>query len=79
MQSVIVHIANEDAIVCEVEDLPDPKDVTILVHNLRRRDGLDVHYLDEDVTSVIFPLHRVNFIQVLPSAEISEVVGFVRE
>jgi hypothetical protein len=79
MQSVIVHIANEDAIVCEIENLPDPKDVTLLVHNLRRRDGMDVHYLDEEVTSVIFPLHRVNFIQVLPSAEISEVVGFVRE
>lgn len=79
MQSVIVHIANEDAIVCEVDNLPDPKDQTILVHNLRRRDGMDVHYLDEDVTSVIFPLHRVNFIQILPSAEISEVVGFVRE
>jgi hypothetical protein len=79
MQSVIVHIANEDAIVCEIENLPDPKDITILVHNLRRRDGLDVHYLDEDVTSVIFPLHRVNFIQILPSAEISEIVGFVRE
>ena len=79
MQSVIVHIANEDAIVCEIENLPDPKDVTLLVHNLRRRDGLDVHYLDEEVTSVIFPLHRVNFIQILPSAEISEVVGFVRE
>ena len=79
MQSVIVHIANEDAIVCEIENLPNPKDITILVHNLRRRDGMDVHYLDEDVTSVIFPLHRVNFIQVLPSAEISEVVGFVRE
>ncbi len=79
MQSVIVHIANEDAIVCEIEELPNPQDISILVHNLRRRDGMDVHYLDEDVTSVIFPLHRINFIQVLPSAEISEVVGFVRE
>jgi len=79
MQSIIVHIANEDAIVCEIENLPDPKDQTILVHNLRRRDGKDVHYLDEDVTSVIFPLRRVNFIQVLPSAEVNEVVGFVRE
>ncbi len=79
MQSIIVHIANEDAIVCEVETIPDPKDVTILVHNLRRRDGMDVHYLDEDVTSVIFPMHRVNFIQVLPSAEVSDIVGFVRE
>lgn len=79
MQSIIVHIANEDAIVCEVETIPDPKDITILVHNLRRRDGMDVHYLDEDVTSVIFPMHRVNFIQVLPSAEVSDIVGFVRE
>jgi hypothetical protein len=79
MQSVIVHIANEDAIVCEIENLPDPKDQTILVHNLRRRDGKDVHYLDEDVTSVIFPMHRINFIQLVPSAEVSDIVGFVRE
>jgi hypothetical protein len=79
MQSIVVHIANEDAIVCEIDNLPDPKDQSILVHNLRRRDGKDVHYLDEEVTSVIFPLQRINFIQILPSGEISEVVGFVRE
>jgi hypothetical protein len=79
MQSVIVHVASEDPIVCEVENLPDPKDHLIQIHNPRRRDGMDLHYLDEDVNSVIFPIHRINFIQVLPSAEISEVVGFVRE
>lgn len=79
MQSVIVHVANEDPIVCEIEALPDPQDYLILIHNPRRRDGMDLHYLDEDVNSVIFPIHRINFIQVLPSAEISEVVGFVRE
>ncbi|MCB8982831.1 MAG: hypothetical protein H6659_03315 [Ardenticatenaceae bacterium] len=79
MVSVIVHIANEDPIVCEVESLPDAKDSNIQIHNPRRRDGMDVHYLDEDVTSVIFPMHRINFIQILPSADVSEVVGFVRE
>jgi hypothetical protein len=79
MISVIVHIANEDPVVCEVESLPQPSDNLVHVHNPRRRDGTDIHYLDEDVSAVIFPIHRVNFIQVLPSAEISEVVGFVRE
>jgi hypothetical protein len=79
MISIIVHIANEDPVVCEVESLPQGSDSLVHVHNPRRRDGTDIHYLDEDVSAVIFPMHRVNFIQVLPSAEVSEVVGFVRE
>ena len=79
MISIIVHIANEDPIVCEVETLPQGQDTLIQIHNPRRRDGLDVHYLDEDVTSVIYPMHRINFIQVLPSTDVNEVVGFVRE
>ncbi len=79
MISVIVHIANEDPIVCELEALPNAEDSNVQIHNPRRRDGMDIHYLDEDVTSVIFPMHRINFIQILPSADVSEVVGFVRE
>ena len=76
---VIVHIANEDPIVCELESMPSLQDNLVLIHNPRRRDGMDVHYLDEDVNSVMFPVHRINFIQILPSADVSEVVGFVRE
>lgn len=79
MISIIVHVANEDPIVCEVENLPDPKDVLIQVHNPRRRDGMDIHYLDEDVNSVIYPTQRINFIQILPMADVGDVVGFVRE
>jgi hypothetical protein len=79
MQTIIVHVNNEDAVVCEVDELPDPSAQLIIVHNPRRRDGTDVHYLDEDVSTVIFPIHRINFIQVMAAAEIEEVVGFVRE
>lgn len=79
MISVIVHVANEDAVVCEVEDLPQPTDQVIIVHNPRKRDGKDLMYLDEEVTTVIYPWHRINFVQVLPSAEREEVIGFVRE
>lgn len=79
MYTIIVHVNNEDPVVCEVEELPQPNSQFVTIHNPRRRDGTDVHYLDEDVSSVIFPFHRINFIQVLPSAEVDDIVGFVRE
>jgi hypothetical protein len=79
MQTVIVHVRNEDPVLCEMESLPDEHAQVIIIHNPRRRDGKDLHYLEEDVTSVLFPLHRINFIQILPSADVEEVIGFVRE
>jgi hypothetical protein len=78
MVSVIVHINNEDAVVCEMEELPEPNSVFLIVHNPRLRDGSDLHYLDENVTSMLVPLHRVNFVQIMPSAESEDVIGFVR-
>lgn len=77
--TVIVHINNEDAVVGEVEELPSAADQLIIVQNPRKRDGKDLHYIDEDVNTLIFPFHRINFIQVLPSADVEEVIGFVRE
>lgn len=79
MVSIILHISNEDPIVCEVDELPQTSAQFIIVHNPRKRDGKDIHYLDEDVTSMIVPFHRINFIQLLPSGDVEEVFGFVRE
>lgn len=79
MISVVVHIANEDAIVCELDEIPGSADRYILLQNPRRRDGKDIHYLDEEVTSMLVPWHRVNFVQLLPSGESEKIIGFVRE
>ena len=78
MKTLIVHIANEDAVVCEVEDLPDPMAQSLTIHNPRKRDGMDLHYVDEDVTTLIIPWHRINFVQVLPAGDEEDVIGFVR-
>jgi hypothetical protein len=79
MLTFIVHIVNEDPVVCEVDEMPDPTDQFLVLHNPRRRDGKDVHYLDEDVTSMMVPWHRINFVQLMPSTDVEEVIGFVRE
>ena len=76
---IIVHITNEDPVQCEVETMPDPTDAFITAHNPRRRDGKDLHYLDDDVTTMLIPWHRINFVQVLPSGESEEVITFIRE
>ena len=79
MQSIVVHIANEESISCEVDELPNPTHQMVRVFNPRRRDGLDLHYVLEDVTSLIIPLHRITFIQIMPSAATEDIIGFVRE
>ena len=77
---IIIHLANEEPILCDVDQLPEADDQIVTVHNPRRRDGKDVHYIDDDVTTIIIPWHRINFIEILPTpGEMDEVITFVRE
>ena len=77
--TVILHIAGETAVAGEVEELPKSTDTSILVFNPRQRDGKDLHYLDQNVTKVIWPFTRINFIEILENAEEEKIIGFVRE
>jgi hypothetical protein len=78
MITIIVHIRNEEAFECEIDELPNTSNQFIQVHNPRRRDGKDLHYLHEEVTSMLVPWHRINFVQILPSGEVEEVASFIR-
>jgi len=78
-QLLLLHVMNEDPIVVETERIPDATDTCIVGMHPRRRDNKEVHYLLPDVTTVIFPMNRINFIEVLPSAEEEEVFKPFRE
>ena len=77
--SVILHISGEPSILGEVDELPKPSDNLIIVSNPRLRDGKDIHYLEQNVVKVIWPLARVTLIEVLQSEEEENLIGFVRE
>ena len=74
-----VHIANDDPVVLDVDELPGPADNFVIGMNPRRRDNKDVPYVLREVNQVIFPWWRINFIQVLPGAAEDVVPSFVRE
>jgi hypothetical protein len=78
-QTIVIHIMNEDPIVGEVEELPASQDTTITIHNPRRRDGKDLHYLQSDVVTVIWPIAQISFIELLPSGIEEDIIGHVRE
>ena len=77
--TLVLHISDEDPIVGEVDEMPTPGDQTITVMNPRRLDGKDLHYLQHGVVKVIWSMYRMNFIEILPSEEDEEIIGFVRE
>lgn len=79
MITVYIHINNEDPIMGEIEDVPSPTDQFILVKHPRKKDGKDVHYLEQNVTQVIWPMHRITFIELFQDKEEDEIISFVRE
>jgi len=78
MASIIAHLVNDDPILGEVEMLPKPTDFTITIRNPRRKDGKDLPYLEPNVSTIIIPIFRVSFVEVLESHE-EEIITFVRE
>lgn len=76
---VILHIHNQDPIVAEIEELPQPDDQIIKVFNPRYKDGRELHFLDHGVTTVIWPISQLTFIEVLPGDTEDSIIGFVRE
>jgi len=77
--TVLIHMANEDPIVAELEELPSPQAQSIIINNPRQRDGKDLHYVLPEVQTLILPWSRINFIEVMPTEEEEEIVGFIRD
>jgi hypothetical protein len=79
MPKVIIHINNEDPVIGDIDELPSEQANVILVKNPTKKDGKDLHYLEPNVTNVIWPMYRINFIEVLSTDTEDEIISFVRE
>jgi len=69
MPTVVVHVMGQDPFVAEIEHLPEPTDQAVTFVNPRLRDNKPLHYLEDQTISVIFPWHRISFIEVRPDED----------
>ncbi|MBK9122761.1 MAG: hypothetical protein IPM16_06520 [Chloroflexi bacterium] len=72
MMSILVHLANTEPIKLDVEALPNPNDTVLIGRNPRDHVDRELNWIDEGVRMVILPWWRINYVQVLPSAEEQE-------
>jgi hypothetical protein len=77
--TLILHLSGDVPVVGEVEELPKPTDTIIVLSNPRQRDGKDLHYLENNVVKVIWPIEKLTLVEVLESSEEEKIIGFVRE
>ncbi len=75
MHTLLIHIASEESVLAEVEELPKSTDQLIYCINPRRRDGKELHYVLSEVQTIILPLHRVIFAEIMPSGAEEEIIS----
>ena len=74
MYTLILHVANAEPVKVDVDELPSPTDQVIIGRNPRERSDKEFAWVDEGVTTVIFPWWRINYVQVLPAEEEKEEI-----
>ena len=77
--SVLIHITGEEAVVGEIDSLPDPTDQVLIVSGVRYRDGRHVSYVLPETNVVIWPWARIHCVEIMPGDEEEEIVSFIRE
>jgi hypothetical protein len=76
----LIHILNEDPVLCELDAMPKPSDSFIAVRNPRKRDGKPMDMLAPGVTSIAYPWTRITFVEFFDEEVQREaVLGFFRE
>ncbi|MFZ4812930.1 MAG: hypothetical protein ACOYL5_00240 [Phototrophicaceae bacterium] len=68
MITLVLHISNSEPIKVDVDEMPKASDTAIIGKNPRERSDKELIWIDDGVTTVIFPWWRINYIQVLPEA-----------
>jgi hypothetical protein len=68
-RSVVIHLQNEDPILADMDELPSPTATVIYFTNPRKRDKKNVNWVSPGARMFIFPMARINFIEVVTSEE----------
>lgn len=77
--TILLHVLNEDPVIGEVEELPDPNSQFVMLTSPRLRDGHEVRYFMPETNKAIYPWHRIQSIEIMPTETEEEIVTFIRE
>ena len=79
MITIYVHLEGLENTLVDIEELPAVTDTLLVGRHPRRRDGKDVEYMLPNVNTLIIPIGRIMFIEVLSDELEEEFETFIRE
>ena len=71
IKNAVLHIANEQPLLCDLFEMPNPSDVALRCTNLRMMDGKRPIFIDDTASVFIFPYLHIRFVEVPPAAAIA--------
>jgi hypothetical protein len=61
----IIHIVGEDAIVADLDELPNPTHSYIMLKNMRTKNGKELTYLTDGAITFLYAWSRITFIELM--------------
>ena len=71
IKNAVLHLLNEQPLLCDIFDVPKPVDLGLLCTNLRTLDGKRPIFIDDSASAFFFPYLVIRFIEV-PAAQAAE-------
>ena len=71
--TAIVHLTGEDAVLGDLDEIPDPRHNYIMLRNLRKKDGKALSYVADGATAFLYAWSRISFIELM-----GEIPGSIR-
>jgi hypothetical protein len=68
IKNAVLHIANEQPLLCDLFELPNPADVALRCTNLRMLDGKRPIFIDEIRSVFVFPYLHIRFVEIPAAA-----------
>jgi hypothetical protein len=64
IRNAVLHIINEQPLLCDLFELPEAADVALRCTNLRNLDGKRPIFIDDSASVFIFPYLHIRFVEV---------------
>jgi hypothetical protein len=65
----VIHVLGEDAILADLDELPDPTHSYVVLRNMRTKNGKQLSYLTDGAMTFLYGWSRITFIELLGEVE----------
>ena len=74
IRNAVIHLNNEQPLLCDLYALPGPTDVSLVCTNIRTPDGHKPVFIDHTKSTFVFPYLNIRFLEIPPGAVTEEDV-----